>query len=200
MFELHNEGLAGDAGWLRNHQSLTSKHMNSLPMRFQNRPNRTTKIMSVRRIDSRPQSIMPKTAINFYNLRKGLYLKNGAHNGSISRAGSIKVMSTNERNSTTAKSTGLLNAYGELAAQELEVGGGIATQANLFHHNKLHKGENASDMQSAVSPKTMTSTTAFAQTDVGAPITPVIESQTTPQQRKNLSAVELSANYTEPHI
>ena len=119
---------------------------------------------------------MPKTAINFYNLRKGLYLKNGAHHGSISHAGSIKVMSTNERNSTTAKSTGLLNAYGELAAQELEVGGGIATQANLFHHNKLHKGENASDLQSAISPKTMTSTTGFAQTDAGVPITPAMES------------------------
>ena len=54
MFELHNASLAGETGWLRNHQSLTSKHMNSLPMRFQNRPNRTTKIMSVRRIDTRP--------------------------------------------------------------------------------------------------------------------------------------------------
>jgi hypothetical protein len=57
---------------------------------------------------------MPKTAINFYNLRKGLYLKNGAHQNSISRTASIKVMGSNER--TTAKSTGLLNAYGELAA------------------------------------------------------------------------------------
>lgn len=81
--------------------------------------------MSVRRLNARPHSIMPKTAINFYNLRKGLYLKNGAHNGSISRTGSIKAMNTHDRGS--AKSTGLLNAYGELAAQEYEIGGGIAT-------------------------------------------------------------------------
>ena len=159
MFELHNEVLAGDAAWLRNHQSLTSKHMNSLPMRFQNKPNRTTKICSVRRIDTRPSSIMPKTAINFYNLRKGLYIKNGAHHASISRIDSIKIMGSNERHSATAKSTGLLNAYGELAAQDLEIGGGIATQANLFHHNKLHRGENASDLQTVVSPKTMSSVT-----------------------------------------
>ena len=102
---------------------------------------------------------MPKTAINFYNLRKGLYIKNGAHHASISRIDSIKIMGSNERHSATAKSTGLLNAYGELAAQDLEIGGGIATQANLFHHNKLHRGENASDLQTVVSPKTMSSVT-----------------------------------------
>lgn len=75
---------------------------------------------------------MPKTAINFYNLRKGLYLKNGAQNSSVSRQSSAGVMNTHERG--TIKSTGLLNAYGKLAAAELDVGVGISTTANLFHH------------------------------------------------------------------
>lgn len=53
---------------------------------------------------------MPKTAINFYNLRKGLYLKNGG----TSATGKLK-----------AKSTSLLNGFGELNTLEtLEVGGG----------------------------------------------------------------------------
>ena len=144
---------------------------------------------------------MPKTAINFYNLRKGLYIKNGAHHASISRTGSIKIMSTNERHSTIAKSTGLLNAYGELAAQDLEIGGGIATQANLFHHNRLQRGDNASDLQTVVSPKTLSSATPIGnQTDVGAPMTPIVDSQATPVHRKNLSAVELTPTYTEPNI
>ena len=121
-----------DRAYLRNYASLTSKHMNQMPGRFgKNTNTKTTKIMSVRRIDSKPQ--MPKTAINFYNLRKGLYLKNGGMAGGVSRQASAGVMNTQERG--TAKSTGLLNAYGELAAgSEFENLGGVATTANLFHH------------------------------------------------------------------
>ena len=158
MFDLHRshgDNLGGEYNFLRNNASLTSKHMGSLPMRLQNKSHRVNKIMSVRRIDQRTTN-MPKTAINFYNLRKGLYLKNAAHEGSASRTGSIKVMSANDR--LNAKSTGILNAYGELAAQDLEIGGGVATQANLFHHNKQQNVEKASEIQSALSPKTMTST------------------------------------------
>jgi len=138
MFELGQDALSGEQNYMRNHASLTSKNMDSKPGRFyKNRHNKTTKLMSVRQTNSRAQSIMPKTAINFYNLRKGLYLKNGAHHGSVSRQGSIGVMNTQERG--TAKSTGLLNAYGDLAAAELELGGGMATQANLFHHRRSKK-------------------------------------------------------------
>ena len=41
-------------------------------------------------------------------------------------------------------------------------GGGIATQANLFHHNRLQRGDNASDLQTVVSPKTLSSATPLA--------------------------------------
>ena len=51
--------------------------------------------MSVRRTEQMPKSILPKTAINFYNLRKGLYIKNGAapHAESNKRHNSTKAMS-----------------------------------------------------------------------------------------------------------
>ena len=56
---------------------------------------------------------MPKTAINFYNLRKGLYIKNGGGTGSLSRDANKMVGSHDQ---FMAKSSGILNAYGELAA------------------------------------------------------------------------------------
>ena len=56
---------------------------------------------------------MPRNAINYYNLRKGLYLKNsGTRNQILSR--SSKKM-TASQDHTNAKSVGILNAYGELA-------------------------------------------------------------------------------------
>ena len=59
---------------------------------------------------------MPKTAVNYYNLRKGLYLKNGAPRGySASRQNSRLMGSHDPRNAMGAKSVGILNAYGELA-------------------------------------------------------------------------------------
>lgn len=56
---------------------------------------KTSRIMSVRRTEQMPKSILPKTAINFYNLRKGLYIKNGAapHAESNKRHNSTKAMS-----------------------------------------------------------------------------------------------------------
>jgi len=57
---------------------------------------------------------MPKTAINFYNMRKGLYIKNG-HANSNSRHASTKIMMNS---GTTTKSSGILNAYGELATND----------------------------------------------------------------------------------
>lgn len=52
-----------------------------------NRFTQTAKLISTRRTDlNKNRSIMPKTAINYYNLRKGLYLKNsGRGANSISR-------------------------------------------------------------------------------------------------------------------
>ena len=137
----------GEHNYLRHHGSLTSKNMNSMQGRFANRPNKT-RIMSVRRTDTRPTSMMPKTAINFYNLRKGLYLKNGAQ--SVSRQASTGVMNTYKSGPT--KSTGLLNAYGELAAADLDIGGGIATQSNLFHHRGGKKQRKSNSLLHSPSP------------------------------------------------
>ena len=57
---------------------------------------------------------MPKTAVNYYNLRKGLYLKNGARGHSLSRDQTRAVGTTYDHKFAT-KSVGILNAYGELA-------------------------------------------------------------------------------------
>ena len=81
---------------------------------------------------------MPKTAINFYNLRKGLYLKNGGKSASRDMT---KMLGSHDQ--CIAKSTGILNAYGELAnlnAQDRELGGAISTQLNLFHKNTNRSG------------------------------------------------------------
>ena len=51
---------------------------------------------------------MPKTAINYYNLRKGLYLKNGGRGRSASRQPN-KMIGSHD-NFTNAKSVGILNA------------------------------------------------------------------------------------------
>ena len=191
MFELGQDGLLGERGYLRNYASLTSKHMNQIGGRFgKSSHNKTTRIMSVRRTDSRPQSILPKTAINFYNLRKGLYLKNGVQHFSVSRQASTGVMNTQERGTT--KSTGLLNAYGDLAAgSEFENIGGIATTANLFHHRggKKIKGT-ASELQSALTPKTINTIMGTQTEAVVTAATP--DTQATPQNVGKLSAVDLS--------
>ena len=66
------------------------------------------------------KSMMPKTAINFYNLKKGLYLKNSqkfknieVRNTGLSQNPS-NVIGSHER--TVSKSVNLLSAYGELAS------------------------------------------------------------------------------------
>lgn len=59
--------------------------------------------------------MMPKTAINFYNLKKGLYLKNSSRFRNIGLSSEQNnIVGSNER--TISKSVNLLNAYGELAS------------------------------------------------------------------------------------
>lgn len=45
----------------------------------------TLRFVSTRKPDMNALSIMPKTAVNYYNLRKGLYLKNQGRGMSASR-------------------------------------------------------------------------------------------------------------------
>ena len=56
---------------------------------------------------------MPKTAINYYNLRKGLYLKNGGRGAQSATRSKYNMIGSHDQ--VQAKSTGILNAYGELA-------------------------------------------------------------------------------------
>lgn len=59
--------------------------------------------------------MMPKTAINFYNLKKGLYLKNSSRFRNIGLSHDpSKIIGSQER--TVSKSVNLLGAYGELAS------------------------------------------------------------------------------------
>lgn len=76
---------------------------------------------------------MPKNAVNYYNLRKGLYLKNqGRGMSGVSRQ-PIKMVGSYDQ--ATAKSTGILNAYGEIATSKENESGVADSQANLFHRN-----------------------------------------------------------------
>lgn len=69
--------------------------------------------MATRRTEHhRTRSALPKTAINYYNLRKGLYLKNGGRGTNTSRD-TLKMNGSHDQ--YMAKSVGILNAYGELA-------------------------------------------------------------------------------------
>ena len=111
MFEMNTEQLMLHG----NYESLVAGHVQSANFRRVN-PNRftkTAKLISTRRTDGNAaRSAMPKTAINFYNMRKGLYLKNGGRGMSLSRENSKM---TGSHDQCIAKSTGILNAYGELA-------------------------------------------------------------------------------------
>ena len=91
MLDMNRDGYAN----ILNKESIsTSKYM--LPQKSPHRFNRTTRLVSTRRTDPKARSIMPKTAINYYNLRKGLYLKNGGTRGlSLSRAAS-KLMGSHD--------------------------------------------------------------------------------------------------------
>lgn len=73
---------------------------------------------------------MPKTAINYYNLRKGLYLKNTGRSNHLQSRQNRKMSGSHDNNLNNAKSVGILNAYGELAnlsPQDQEIGGGISS-------------------------------------------------------------------------
>lgn len=78
MLDMNREGYN-----ILNKESIsTAKY----PLPRKSRFNRTTRLISTRRTDLKARSIMPKTAINYYNLRKGLYLKNSGTRGmSLSR-------------------------------------------------------------------------------------------------------------------
>ena len=74
----------------------------------------------------------------------------------------------------SAKSVGILNAYGEIATlspQDVEMGGGISSQALLFHGNMRKQGTQSSHLHSATSPKTTASGTVMA-TDGFMPLSP----------------------------
>ena len=62
----------------------------------------------------RANSIMPKNAINFYKLKKGLYFRKNSKTkiNSLSRDDSQFIQKEGHNN---ARSVGILSAYGELA-------------------------------------------------------------------------------------
>ena len=80
-------------------------------------PNKRTWKVRAMTAKSRVQSksMLPKTAINFYNMKKGLYLKNSSklRNFGI-QSEHFKGNMVQEKKAS--KSVNLLNAYGELAA------------------------------------------------------------------------------------
>jgi hypothetical protein len=72
------------------------------------------RIMSTRNA-VRAKSMMPKNAINYYKLKKGLYLRKN----SMGKVNSVSIdqsqyMASDEK--AVAKSVGILTAYGEMAA------------------------------------------------------------------------------------
>ena len=89
MFELHCEQITGNNRGMRNYGSMTTTNMHSMqgvPRRFKQVP----KLTSVRSPEGRTKSMIPKTAINFYHLRKGLYLKTGARGNSFHTREQVK--------------------------------------------------------------------------------------------------------------
>ena len=77
MFEqnmVRPDALGGGGNVLGNYESRTPNNFVRATNRLSGRP---TRLVSTRRTDHKSRSGMPKTAINYYNLRKGLYLKNG---------------------------------------------------------------------------------------------------------------------------
>ena len=64
-----------------------------------------TKLVSTRRTDPKARSFMPKNALNYYNLRKGLYLKNGGSRGASTQSRDNKQICSSFDNSV-----GVLNA------------------------------------------------------------------------------------------
>ena len=91
--------------------------------------------------------MMPKTAINFYNLQKGLYLKNSEAVQHMASALSSKpsqshVIGTDEQ--AVTKSLNILSAYGELASNQNQIVSGEAT-ASENTLSKFHKINNTAD-------------------------------------------------------
>lgn len=63
--------------------------------------------------------MMPKTAVNFYNMKKGLYLGNKAEAQFLAEAMSTQAMSgfqqVGSEGLVMERSINMLNAYGEIA-------------------------------------------------------------------------------------
>ena len=124
-----------------------------------NRFTQTAKLISTRKTDLKQRSIMPKTAINYYNLRKGLYLKNSGRGGNSTSRQKNNMTGSHDQN--IAKSVGILNAYGELAnmtPHDQEIGGGISSQLNIFHRNQNRNGSQSMGLNSMTSPKMLMNT------------------------------------------
>ena len=121
MFE--TQVMGGGGNILTNYESFQGGV--TMPRRVgTSRFMKPAKLVSTKRTDLNARSIMPKTAINYYNLRKGLYLKTGGRNVSLSRD-NCKMIASHDQCMT--KSVGILNAYGELAGvQEGQTEGGIS--------------------------------------------------------------------------
>ena len=75
-FMLDHNAISGGV-ILNNYESRTPNQFSRTQNRFSAKP---TRLVSTRKTGT-SRSGMPKTAINYYNLRKGLYIKNGASRG-----------------------------------------------------------------------------------------------------------------------
>ena len=112
---LNNYASVADGATASRHQRGQALFNRTVGLSGNNPRQGKTRLISTRKTDQSARSVMPKTAINYYNLRKGLYLKNGGSRGASMSRESSKAIVTHTHDTTT-KSTGILNAYGELAA------------------------------------------------------------------------------------
>lgn len=81
--------------------------------------------------DAKMNSMMPKNAINFYNLQKGLYLKGSSRKARNTHLPKDLAVSLNGR--VVSKSMNLLNAYGELTQKTGETVGSPVAMARQQH-------------------------------------------------------------------
>ena len=76
-------------------------------------------------------SMMPKNAINFYNLQKGLYLKSSSRKQRNTHLSQDLAVGMNGR--MVSKSMNLLNAYGELGQKAVETVGSPGNVIQNIH-------------------------------------------------------------------
>ena len=106
FYNRNRDAMSGSGNILNNYES-TAGTAKGFQITKGNRFNQTAKLISTRRTDPKARSAMPKNAVNYYNLRKGLYLKNGSSRKDNTSRSTSRIAKT--------KSVGILNAYGELA-------------------------------------------------------------------------------------